>query len=164
MEAVVASIVSGIVAGALAKAEKIGGQAILDAYDGLKAGIISLFGGKSGNVQTVEEEPSDEGAQDRLVEKLASEAANPANEAKLAELKRQAEDLERALAKIAPQGAQEAGSIDVTDVVAKTKLRVARLFASGSVKLNKLRGGEVNISDIHAGSGQGATPASQKKT
>ena len=73
-----ASIVGALAAGALAKAGDIGGRAVADAYDGLRALIVRKLG-KGGAVQSVEDEPRSEPAQAALAEALtkAGLAADP---------------------------------------------------------------------------------------
>lgn len=166
METVLASIVSGIAAGALAKAGDIGGQAMLDAYGGLKGGIIKLLGGKSGSVQSVEEEPTDEAAQRVLAQKLASEVGNPENGEKVAELKRLADTLNNAIASVSSSGTREASNIDISEVRAKTDLIIRELVATGSIKMHGIESsdGPVTIEGVFSGVDQTAQTASQKKT
>src|ERR1700687_3299938 len=64
-----ASIIGALAAGALAKAGEVGGRAVVDAYDGLRALIVRKLG-KCGAVQSVEDEPRSETAQAALAEAL----------------------------------------------------------------------------------------------
>lgn len=65
-----ASVVGAFAAGALAKAGDIGGRAVTDAYDGLRALIVRKLG-EGGAVQSVEDEPRSETAQAALAEALS---------------------------------------------------------------------------------------------
>ena len=69
MGELLASIIGALSAGALAKAGDIGGRAVTDAYDGLRALIVRKIG-KGGAVQSVEDARS-EAAQAALAEALA---------------------------------------------------------------------------------------------
>ena len=62
-----ASVIGALAAGALAKAGDIGGRAVVDAYDGLRALIVRKLG-KGGAVQSVEDEPRSEAAQTALAD------------------------------------------------------------------------------------------------
>ncbi len=66
----IVTIVSALGAGALAKAKEVGSQAILDAYNGLKALLVEKLG-KGTAVQSVEDEPESDSARSVLVEALA---------------------------------------------------------------------------------------------
>ena len=62
-EPILTTVIAALVAGATAQAGKVASQAISDAYDGLKALIVRKLGGKTGAVQSVEDEPESEEAQ-----------------------------------------------------------------------------------------------------
>src|SRR3954471_23479962 len=97
-----ASVIGSLAAGALAKAEDIGGRAVTDAYDALRGLIVRKLG-KGGAVQSVEDDPYSETAQASLAEALtkAGFAADP-------ELARHAETLRTAVA-----GANKEGGADI---------------------------------------------------
>src|ERR1700739_1719068 len=65
-----AGIIGALAAGALAKAGDVGGRAVTDAYDALRALIVRKLG-KGGAVQSVEDEPRSETAQAALAEALS---------------------------------------------------------------------------------------------
>ena len=69
MDEFLAGVIGALSAGALAKAGDIGGRAVTDAYDGLRALIVRKLG-KGGAVQSVEDEPRSEAAQAALAEAL----------------------------------------------------------------------------------------------
>lgn len=69
MVAFLAGIIRALAAGALAKARDVGGRAIADAYDALRALIVSKLG-KGGAVQSVEDEPCSEASQAAPAEAL----------------------------------------------------------------------------------------------
>ena len=66
---ILASIVGAFAAGALAKAGDVGGRAVTDAYDALRALIVRKLG-QGEAVQSVEDEPRSEKAQAALAEAL----------------------------------------------------------------------------------------------
>ncbi|MBV8524240.1 MAG: hypothetical protein JOY71_19290 [Acetobacteraceae bacterium] len=151
MEAVLGGIVSALVAGAVAKASDVGGKAIADAYDGLKSLIIRKLG-KSGAVQSVEDEPQSESAQAHLAEAMAN--SKIANDTELAA---KASDLEAKLAVI-PEGSRGGSDIEVGNIRAKVNAVVERLVATGRIKLGDITAetGDARLSDLTAGA--------QKKT
>jgi hypothetical protein len=79
-----ASVIGALAAGALAKAGDVGGRAVIDAYDALRALIVRKLG-KGGAVQSLEDEPRSEAAQATLAEALtkaglvAADFASPHN-------------------------------------------------------------------------------------
>ena len=124
-----ASVIGALAAGAL-ESRGIGGRAVVDAYDGLRALIVRKLG-KGGAVQSVEDEPRSEAAQATLAEALAKAglAADP-------ELAQHAD--------AAPRGSRgDAGTggadIEVGDITGKVNVLVNDLVASGRIKLGDLR-------------------------
>jgi predicted ATPase len=136
-------VIGALAAGALAKAGEIGGRAVVDAYDGLRTLIVRKLG-KSGAVQSVEDEPRSETAQATLAEALskAGLAADP-------ELAQHAEVLRGALASAGTGGAD----IEVGDITAKVNVLVNNLVASGRIKLGNLRAetGDATLTNLTAG-------------
>jgi hypothetical protein len=146
-----ASIVGAFAAGALAKVGEIGGRTVADAYDGLRALVVRKLG-KSGAVQSVEDEPRSEAAQAALAEALANAglAADP-------ELVQRAKALSVALAAAAGAGSAD---IEVGNIVGKANVLVSNLVASGRIKLGDLiaQEGDATFTNVTAGA------AAQKKT
>jgi hypothetical protein len=144
MVELLASIIGGLAAGALAKAGEIGGRAVADAYDGLRALIVRKLG-KGGAVQSVEDEPRSEAAQAALAEALtnAGLAADP-------ELSRHAETLRTA---IADAGGTTGADIEVGNIVAKVNVLVDNLVATGRIKLGDVRAetGDATLTNLRAG-------------
>ena len=141
---ILVSIIGALAAGALAKAGEIGGRAIVDAYDGLKALIVRKLG-KGGAVQSVEDEPGSETAQAALAEALtkAGIAADP-------ELAQHAEALRAAVAGAAGTGGAD---IEVGDISGKVNVLVNNLVASGRIKLGDIRAetGDATLTNLTAG-------------
>jgi hypothetical protein len=146
MESILASIISALVSGAVAKAADVGGKAIVDAYDGLKALIVRKLG-KGGAVQSVEDEPRSESAQAALAEALtkAGVAADP-------ELAQHAEALRATV-----DGAAGTGdaAIEVGDISGKVNVLVNNLVATGRIKLGDIRAetGDATLTNLTAGAG-----------
>jgi hypothetical protein len=138
-----ASIVGALAAGALAKAGDVGGRAVTDAYDALRALIVRKLG-KGGAVQSVEDEPRSETAQAALAEALTKAGLGADTE-----LARQAEALRAAVA-----GAAGA-DIEVGDIAAKVNVLVNNLVATGRIKLGDLRAetGDATLTNLTAGAG-----------
>jgi hypothetical protein len=72
MDPILTTILSGLVAGAAAKAKDVASEAVSAAYGGLKSLLIRKLG-KSGAVQSVEDEPDSESAGASLAEALAKQ-------------------------------------------------------------------------------------------
>ena len=141
-----ASIVGALAAGALAKAGDVGGRAVTDAYDALRALIVRKLG-KGGAVQSIEDEPRSETAQAALAEALTKAGLGADTD-----LTRQAEALRTALAGSTPAGGAD---IDVGNITAKVNVLVKDLVASGRIKLGDLRAetGDVTLTNLTAGDG-----------
>ncbi len=144
MAELLASIIGALAAGALAKAGEVGGRAVVDAYDGLRALIVRKLG-KGGAVQSVEDEPRSETAQAALAEALTNGglAADP-------ELAQHAEVLRAAVADNVGTGGAD---IEVGDIVGKVNVLVNNLVASGRIKLGDLRAetGDATLTNLTAG-------------
>ena len=141
-----ASIVGALAAGALAKAGDIGGRAVTDAYDGLRAVIVRKLG-KGGAVQSVEDEPRSEPAQAALAEALTKAGLGADTE-----LAQQAEALHTALSGAAAAGGAD---IEVGNITAKVNVLVKDLVASGRIKLGDVRAetGDATLTSLTAGAG-----------
>lgn len=140
-----ANIVGALAAGALAKAGDVGGRAVGDAYDALRALIVRRLG-KGGAVQSVEDEPRSEPAQAVLVEALtkAGLAADP-------ELAQHAEALRTAVGAAGTGGT----AIEVGDIFGKVNVLVNNLVATGRIKLGDIRAetGDATLTNLTAGAG-----------
>jgi hypothetical protein len=149
METILASIVAALAAGAIAQAKKIGGQAIADAYEGLKKLVVGKLG-KGGAVQSVEDEPESEPAQAALAEAIAKRGL-----AEDQELAGMAKELQAKLA--AATGGEGSGDIDVGNIRGKVNAIVERLAATGRIKIGDVTAefGDARVSDLSAG---GAAP------
>lgn len=138
-----ASVIGALAAGALAKAGNIGGRAVVDAYDALRALIVGKLG-KGGAVQSVEDEPRSETAQAALAEALTKSglAGDP-------ELAQHAEVLRSAVAGGAGTGGAD---IEVGDIFGL----VNNLVASGRIKLGDVRvdTGDATLLNLRAGIGK----------
>ena len=139
-----ATVIGTFSAGVLAKAGEIGGRAVSDAYDALRALIVRKLG-KGGAVQSVEDDPHSETAQAALAEAL-TKAGLAADQ----ELVRHAEVLRAAVAGAARQGDAD---IEVGDIVGKVNVLVNNLVASGRIKLGDLRAetGDATLTNLTAG-------------
>ena len=135
----------------------VGGRAVADAYDALRALIVRKLG-KGGAVQSVEDEPRSEPAQTALAEALskADLAADP-------ELARHADALRTAV-----DGAAETGgaAIEVGDIFGKVNVLVGNLVATGRIKLGDIRAdtGDATLTNLTAGATAFAveTPISER--
>jgi CspA family cold shock protein len=139
-----ASVIGALAAGALAHAGDIGGRVVADAYDALRALIVHKLG-KSGAVQSVEDEPRSESAQVALAEALtkAGLSADP-------EIARHAEVLRVAVAGAAAAGGAD---IEVGAIVGDAHVLVNNLVATGRIKLGDLRAetGDATLTNLTAG-------------
>jgi len=139
-----ASIVGALAAGALAKAGDVGGRAVADAYDGLRALIVRKLG-KGGAVQSVEDEPRSEPAQTALAEALtkAGLAADP-------ELEQHAKELRAAIDGAAGTGG---AAIEVAHIFGKVNVLVSNLVATGRIKLGDIWAdtGDATLTNLTAG-------------
>jgi hypothetical protein len=139
-----ASIVGALTAGALAKAGDVGGRAVADAYDALRALVVRKLG-KGGAVQSVEDEPRSEPAQAALAEALtkAGLATDP-------ELAQHAKALHAAIEGAAGTGG---AAIEVGDIFGKVNVLVNNLVATGRIKLGDIRAdtGDVTLTNLTAG-------------
>jgi hypothetical protein len=141
------SIIGALAAGALAKAGDVGGRAVSDAYDALRALIVRKLG-KGGAVQSVEDEPHSEASQAALAEALTK-----AGLAADLELAQHAEMLRAA---VVTAGAGTSGAdIDVGDITGKLNVLVSNLVASGRIKLGDIRAetGDATLTNLTAGAG-----------
>ena len=144
MGELLASIIGALSAGALAKAGDIGGRAVTDAYDGLRALIVRKIG-KGGAVQSVEDETRSEAAQAALAEAL-TKAGLAADQ----ELAQHAEALRAAVAS-AP--GTSGADIEVGNIIGKINVLVNNLVATGRIKLGDIRAetGDATLSNLTAG-------------
>ena len=146
MESVLASIIAALVSGAVAKAADVGGKAIADAYDGLKTLIVHKLG-KSGAVQSIEDEPQSESAQATLAERMAKAGIGADTE-----LAARAGELQARLAAL-PAGGEGAGNIEVGNIRGKVNAVIQRLVASGHIKLGDITAeiGDARLNDLFSG-------------
>ncbi len=139
-----AGIIGSMAAGALAKAEGMGGRAVTDAYDVLRVMIVRKLG-KGDAVHSVEDEPRSEMAQAALAEALtkAGLGADP-------ELVQCAESLRAAVAGVAGAGGAD---IEVGDITGKVNVLVNNLVATGRIKLGHIQAetGDATLTNLTAG-------------
>jgi hypothetical protein len=148
VEPILISIVSALVAGATAKAKDVASKAVSDAYDGLKSLLIRKLG-KSGAVQSVEDDPESNAATANLASALSSKNLHQDGE-----LKQQADQVEEAVAAAQKAGVPGAGDINIDSIRGRV-ITVQDLVASGSIHLGPVTAdtGDVNISRLRAGAG-----------
>ena len=143
MVELLAGIIGALAAGALAKAGDVGGRAVTDAYDVLRALIVRKLG-EGEAVQSVEHEPRSESAQAALAEALtkAGLSADP-------ELAQHADALRAAVAAAGAGGAD----IEVGDITGKVNVLVNNLLASGRIQLGDIRAetGDAILTNLTAG-------------
>jgi len=149
MDPILTSVVAAFVAGASAKAKDVGSEALSDAYDGLKKFIVRKLG-KSGAVQSVEDEPESESAQATLVEALSKKADELQANSDLKEL---VESLERAITGLNATSTSGVGLIDIQTVRGKVNATVENLTATGRIKLGSVIGetGDATVKGLTAG-------------
>jgi hypothetical protein len=149
MEPILTTIISALVAGAVAKAKDVASQAVSEAYQGLKSLIVRKLGGKSGAVQSIEDDPDSESAQASLAEVLAKQQLHQD-----AELKTLADRLERAVAEAKQAAVAGSGDIEIASVRGKVNATIQRLEAQGRIKLGPIEAteGSAVVSDLRAGS------------
>ena len=117
-------IVGALVMGAAAVAKKVGGQALQDAYDGLKRVIVDRYK-RGGAIAAIEEDPSSESQKKALEESLTK-----ADAAKDAEVLQLAKALSQALEKIPPPALAPTG-LKIKDLEALTA-RFKNIEVSGA--------------------------------
>lgn len=137
-------IIGALAAGAIAKAGDVGSQAVVDAYDALRALIVRKLG-KGGAVQSVEDEPRSEPAQASLADALtkAGLGADP-------ELVAHAQALRAAIDSSVGTGRAD---IEVGDIFGKVNVLVNNLVATGRIKLGDIRAdtGDATLTNLTAG-------------
>jgi hypothetical protein len=124
MEPILISILSGLVAGATAKAKDVASTAVSDAYNGLKSLLIHKLG-NSGAVQSVEDDSDSESASAALAEALANKGL-----AKDAELAALTESMKQALAEAKAAAVLGAAGIDIEALRARINVRRGRFSMS----------------------------------
>src|SRR6185437_5627089 len=129
MEPILAAIVSALVAGAAAKAKDVAAKGVSDAYDGLKSLLMRQLG-KSGAVQSVEDEPDSESASVTLTEAMAKQKL--AQDTELASL---ADKLVRALHEAKTAGVPGVADIEIDTVRGRINATIDNLVAAGRIKL-----------------------------
>jgi hypothetical protein len=119
-----------VAAGAAAKASDLGGRVVTDAYDALRDLIVRKLG-KSGAVQSVEDEPHSELAKAALADSLtkASLTADP-------ELAQHAEALRTAINDAARTGG---ATIEMGDILGKANVLMNNLAANGQIKVRNIQ-------------------------
>jgi hypothetical protein len=126
-----ANVIGALAAGALAKSSDVGGRAVTDAYDALRAMIVRDLGGKRAVVQLLEDEPRSETAQ-----ALLAEALTKADLCADTELAQRAEALRAAIVDAPGAGSAD---IEVGTITAKANILVSNLVASGRIELGDLQ-------------------------
>ena len=147
MEPILVAILTSLAAGAIAKSKDVASQAVMDAYEGLKGLIVQKLG-KTGAVQSVEDEPESENAHALLAKALANKQLQAD-----AELQQRAHQLEKVLAEANAAGASDAGSIDIRVVRGRVNAIVRNLEAAGRIKLDFVIAdtGDATVRDLRAG-------------
>lgn len=147
MEPIITSIVTALVAGAIAKSSQVASQAVQDAYDGLKNLIIQKLG-YSGAVQSVEDDPRSESAHAALIEQMVKQQLDVD-----VQLQQMAECVEQTLQAAQCRDEPTVGNIDIASVRGRLNATVQRLVASGSIRLNSVvaETGDAMVSDLFAG-------------
>ncbi len=145
MDTMLTNIVAALVAGATAQAAKVGGDALIDAYQGLKALVIKKLG-QSGAVQSVEDKPKSTNAQGSLVEAIAD-----AGVASDDELAKAAGAVRAAIA--ADSSIPGKADINIKEVEGQVDAIVRNLIASGNIVIERVvaRTGNATVSDLKAG-------------
>jgi hypothetical protein len=147
VEPILTTILSAVLAGAAAKSKDLASQAVLDAYNSLKSLLIRKLG-KSGAIQSVEDEPDSEPASAALAEALAKQGL-----AKDSELATLAEEMKQALAEAKAAAVPGAADIDIEMVRGRMSATVERLVASGRIRLGPVvaEQGDATVRDLSAG-------------
>jgi len=147
MEPILTTILSALVAGAAAKAKDVASKAVSDAYNGLKSLLIRKLG-KSGAVQSVEDEPDSDPASAALAEALARQGL--AEDAELAAL---AGSVKQSLAEAKAAAVPGAADIEIETVRGRMNATVEKLVAAGRIKLGPVIAdvGDATVRDLSAG-------------
>jgi hypothetical protein len=147
MEPVLTTVLSALVAGAAAKAKEVAGQAVSDSYDGLKSLLIRKLG-KTGAVQSLEDEPESGPASEALAEALVKNGL-----AEDVELASRAETVIQALAEANTSGFSGAADIEIATVRGRLNATVENLSAEGRIKLGPVvaEQGDAAVRDFTAG-------------
>jgi hypothetical protein len=144
MESLLTTVVTALVAGASGKAAS---QAVSDAYAGLKAMVIRKLG-KSGAVQSVEDNPASESARATLVEALAKQdvEGDP-------QLKALADQIVQALADTRANTGAGPDDIEIETIRGGVNVVVENLAATGRISLGPIiaQTGDVRVSRLSAG-------------
>lgn len=143
MEQFLGSIIGAMVTGALAKAgEIVGGDIVVNAYGSLRSAIVRKLG-KSGAVQTVEDDPRSEVAKALLAEALAKSGLAADDE-----LKGLSDAL---LSAVSASDENERTAIEIGNIAAGANVLVEDLIASGRIKIGDVIGGQdITISGLRA--------------
>jgi hypothetical protein len=159
MEPILVTIVSALVAGAIAKTKDVGSQAVMDAYEGLKGLVVRKLG-KGGAVQSVEDTPDSESARSALIEALAKKDLQSDSE-----LKDFAERLERAITEAKAAAVSGTGDIEIEAVRGGVNAIVNNLHATGRIKLGPVvaEKGNAEVSNLRAGADNQREGAETKK-
>jgi tetratricopeptide (TPR) repeat protein len=140
------SVIAALVAGATAKAQDVGLEAVNDAYDSLKRSVIKKLG-KGGAVQSVEDEPDSKPAQVNLAHALTRVEIQSDGEVKALTRK-----LEDAIKADQLDANPESGNIDIAAIRANVNVLVQDLVASGSIKIGPTTSGsDVTFRRLSAG-------------
>jgi hypothetical protein len=148
MEPVLTTILAALAAGAAAKAKDVASQAILDAYNGLKALIVRKLDGDETGVSVVEKKPESENAHAVLAESLTEKHLQSDGE-----LQEGAQQLTKALIEAKAAGVPGMGDIDIHLIQGKVNATVENLGASGRITIGTViaQEGDARVSGLHAG-------------
>ncbi len=156
MEAALPILVQALVAGAAAALKPTAGQAVQDAYNGLKTLIAQKYARVSDPIQQLEQKPESAMRQGVVQEEL-EETGAAADE----EVLREAERLLEAVKSEAPDVARTVG-VSMEDIEAAS-IRLKDIIATGAgstgVRMNKVRAtGDIDIQGVRAGGSSDSDP------
>ena len=137
-----ASIVALLAAGALAKAGDLGGQAVMDAYAGLKQVLVDTYRFTADRL--LEKKPADETARKAAEADIAPEATRDPRVAQLAE------ELRKALADVPPEAWRQAGVV-IDGLTARLDIEMGKVAAGRrGVRITDVRSeaGNIRIGDV----------------
>ena len=147
MEPFITTIVAAFVAGATAKLKDVSSQAVSDCYQGLRS-ILTRRLGKTGAIQSVENNPASDNARATLTEELAHKLVQGD-----AELEQLAKKLEEAITAAKAAGVPGAADIEIETVHGRINAIVENLAAAGRIRLGSVvaDSGDARVSGLRAG-------------
>ena len=147
MEPILSGIIAALVAGATAKAKDVASDAVKTAYESLKSMIVQKLG-KTGAVQSVEDDPESESAQTTLAQALATTNLHTDTE-----LQVRAAQVEEAIKKWRVDGTPGSSDIDIALVRGRVNALVEDLVAKGCIRVGPvISDGDAIVRGLKAGS------------